>query len=173
MVPCWSAIHIGCVKVKVKEHCSLCSEGPILSFEPLWDIAVCGIIRTFLIIWNCLEHCSLWNCKNPSCHLKLFRSLQSVKLQEPFLIIWNWGSAAWEIKVWFLLFGCPASEQHANVFQGWICTDTCMCCYTQIEVADQTFFLTQSQYTDIGLTSPGADPITPDTWQGSHWRAHF
>ena len=35
------------------------------------------------------------------------------------------------------------------------------------EVADQTFFLTQSQYTDTGPTSPSTDPVTSDVWQGS------
>ena len=36
------------------------------------------------------------------------------------------------------------------------------------KVADQTFYLTQSQYTDTTPTSPSADPITPGAWQGSH-----
>ena len=45
--------------------------------------------------------------------------------------------------------------------------------YTEIEVADQTFCLTQSQFTDTGPTSPSADPITPGAWQGSHWSASF
>ena len=36
----------------------------------------------------------------------------------------------------------------------------------------QTFYLTQSQYTDTGPTSPSADPITPGAWQGSHWSAN-
>ena len=43
----------------------------------------------------------------------------------------------------------------------------------EIEVADQTSYLTQSQYTDTGPTSPSADPITPGAWQGSHWSAIF
>ena len=47
------------------------------------------------------------------------------------------------------------------------------CCHTEIEVADQTVHLIQSQYTDTGPTSPSTDPITPGTWQGSHWRANF
>ena len=51
----------------------------------------------------------------------------------------------------------------------WICT----CCHTEIEVADQTFYLTQSQYTDTGPTSPSADPVTPGDWQGSQWSANF
>ena len=49
----------------------------------------------------------------------------------------------------------------------------CTCCHTEIEVADQTFRLTQSQYTDTGPTSPSTDPITPGAWQGSYWSANF
>ena len=41
---------------------------------------------------------------------------------------------------------------------------------TGTEAADQTFYLTQSQYADTGSTSPNADPIMPGAWQGSHWR---
>ena len=47
------------------------------------------------------------------------------------------------------------------------------CCHTEIEVAKQTFHLTQSQYTDTGLTSPSDDSLTPGAWQGSHWSANF
>ena len=72
-----------------------------------------------------------------------------------------------------LLVGCLTSQQHASVSQGWICSDNFTCCHTEIEVADQTFHLTQSQYTDTGPTSPSADPITPGAWLGSHWSANF
>ena len=72
-----------------------------------------------------------------------------------------------------LLAGCLTSQQHASVSQGWICSDNFTCCHTEIEVADQTFYLTQSQYTDTGPTSPSADPITPGTWQDSPWSANF
>ena len=62
----------------------------------------------------------------------------------------------------FVLFvGCLSSQQHVSVSQGRICTDNFTCCHTEIEAADQTFHLTQSQYTDTGPTSPSADPITP------------
>ena len=71
-----------------------------------------------------------------------------------------------------LLVGCLTSQQHASVSQGRICSDNFTCCHTEIEVADQTFYLTQSQYTDTGPTSPSADPITPGAWQGSHWSAN-
>ena len=68
---------------------------------------------------------------------------------------------------------CLASQQHARVSQGRICTDNFSCCHTETEVADQTFYLTESQYTDTEPTSPSADPITPGTWPGSHWSANF
>ena len=72
-----------------------------------------------------------------------------------------------------LFVGCLTSQQHASVSQGRICTDNFTCCHTEIEVADPTFYLTQSQYNDTGRTSPSTDPITPGAWQGSHWSANF
>ena len=72
-----------------------------------------------------------------------------------------------------LLVGCLTSQQQASVSQGRICSDNFTCCHTEIEVADPTFYLTQSQYTDTGPTSPSADPITPGALQGSHWSANF
>ena len=72
-----------------------------------------------------------------------------------------------------LFVGCLTSQQQASVSQGRICSDNNFtCCHAEIEVADQTFYLTQSQYTDTGPTSPSADPITPGAWQGSHWSAN-
>ena len=61
----------------------------------------------------------------------------------------------------FLFVGCLMSQQHASISQGRICSDNFTCCHTEIEVADQTFYLTQSQYADTSPTSPSADPITP------------
>ena len=72
-----------------------------------------------------------------------------------------------------LLVGCLTSQQHDSVSQGRICSDSFTCCHTEIEVADQTFYLTQSQYADTGPISPSADLITPGIWQGSHWSANF
>ena len=77
------------------------------------------------------------------------------------------------LKIWGLLVGCLTFQQHASVCQGGICSDNFTCCHTEIEVADQTFYLTQSQYTDTRLSSPSADPITPGAWQGSYWSAKF
>ena len=45
-------------------------------------------------------------------------------------------------------------------------------CHTEIEVADPTFYLTHSQYTDSGPTSPSTNPIMPGSWQGSHWNTN-
>ena len=53
-----------------------------------------------------------------------------------------------------LFVGCLTSQQHARVSQGRICSGNFTCCHTEIEVADQTFHLTQSQYTDTRPTSP-------------------
>ena len=72
-----------------------------------------------------------------------------------------------------LFVGCLTSQQHTSVSQGRICSDHCTCYHTEIEVADPTFHLTQSQYTDTGPTSPSADAITPDAWQDSHWNPNF
>ena len=72
-----------------------------------------------------------------------------------------------------LFVGCLTSQQHASVSQGRICSDNFTCCHTETEVANQTFSLTQSQYTDTGPTSLSTDPATPGAWQGSHWSANF
>ena len=62
-----------------------------------------------------------------------------------------------------LFVGCLTSQQTCTCISG---TDPAQTIYTQIQVADETFHLTQSQYTDAGPTSPSADPITPGAWQG-------
>ena len=63
-----------------------------------------------------------------------------------------------------LLVGCLMCQQQASVSLGRICSDKFTCRHTEIEVADQSFYLTQSQYTDTRPTSPSADPITPGSW---------
>ena len=56
------------------------------------------------------------------------------------------------------MVGCLSSQQHGSVSLGRVCFT---CCHTEIEGVDQTFYLTQSQYTDTGPTSLSADRITP------------
>ena len=81
------------------------------------------------------------------------------------------GDSNW-CTVWVgCLLACLTSQQHASVFLGQICSGNCTCNHTEIEVADQTFQLTQSEYTDTGPTSHSTHPITPGTWQGSQWSA--
>ena len=58
-------------------------------------------------------------------------------------------------------------------WQGSHCSDNCTCCHTQIEVADQTFYLTHSQYTDSGPTSPSADRLVGLVVKASASRAEF
>ena len=72
-----------------------------------------------------------------------------------------------------MFVGCVTSQQHASVSHGPICSDNFTCCHTEIQVADQTFHLTKSQYTDTGPTGHSTDPITQGAWQGSHWSANF
>ena len=73
----------------------------------------------------------------------------------------------------FMLSVSLTPQQHASVSHKRICSDNCTCCHTEIEVEDQTCYLTQSQYTDTGPASPRADPISPGAWQGSHWSTDF
>ena len=72
-----------------------------------------------------------------------------------------------------LLVGCLKYQKHASASQGRICSDNFTCYHTEIEVADRTFHLIQSQYTDTGTTSPSTDPITPSAWQSSGWSTNF
>ena len=85
----------------------------------------------------------------------------------------NYNGSSWVKGDWRLLVGCLTSKQHESVSQERIRSDNFTCCHTEIEVADQTFHLTQSQYTDTGPTSPSTDLITPGAWQGSHWSANL
>ena len=48
-----------------------------------------------------------------------------------------------------------------------------LCHHDEIEVAVQTICSTQSQYTDTGPPSPGADLMTPAVWQCNRWSAKF
>ena len=72
-----------------------------------------------------------------------------------------------DMKLVGCLFNVPATCDRVYL------RDNFTCCHTEIEIADQTFHLTQSQNTDTGPTSPSTDPITPGAWQGSPWSAIF
>ena len=69
----------------------------------------------------------------------------------------------WEIVCWLL--ACLTSQQH--VPQARICSDNCTCSDTEIEVADHTFYLTQSQL----LTEGRPVPVLTLQWQAPAWAA--
>ena len=54
--------------------------------------------------------------------------------------------------------GCLISRLHTSVSQGRICSDSRSYCHTEMEVAGQLCYLTQSQYTDNRPTSPASVP---------------
>ena len=49
----------------------------------------------------------------------------------------------------------------------------CTYCHTEIQVSDQTFYLTKSQHVDIGLTRPSTGPLRPGARQCSDSCANF
>ena len=104
--------------------------------------------------------------KSPKWKFLLHRLALSRKTKGIRIPSWLNPLMASSLQIVCLLFGCLTSQQHASVSQGRIRSDNFTCCHTEIEVADPTFYLTQSQYTDTGPTSPSADPITPGAWQG-------
>ena len=53
-----------------------------------------------------------------------------------------------------LFVGCLTSHKHAGVSQARICSDNCTCCHTDIEVADQTVYLTQHSILTPGQPVP-------------------
>ena len=100
------------------------------------------------------------------CILPQLKSFQNILSLTRPLYSSSYGFVCW-------LVGCLTSQQHASVSQGRISSDNFTCCHTEIEVAYQTFHLTQSQYTDTRPTSPKTDPMMPGAWQGSLWSANF
>ena len=74
------------------------------------------------------------------------------------------GASFTELQFICLIVVCIASQQHASVSQGRICTDTFTSCHTEIEVADRIFYLTQSLYTDTRPTLYRQGPGGVATW---------
>ena len=133
------------------------------------EIVFCQILRMHPIVLQTRETnpepCLWWEKFGPLCHGD----------QGSSDVQWRLFSVRFGKIACLLFAGCLTSQLHVylSASQGRICPDNFTCCHTETEVADQTFHLTQSQYTDTGLTSPSADPITPGAWQGSHWSANF
>ena len=107
--------------------------------------------------WDTLASC--WDVKQASNQPTIVTSSDTVTSP-----LWPSGKAS-ASRAGMLFVWCLTSQQHACVSQGQICSDNCTCCHTEIEAAHQTFYLTQSQYTDTRPISPSADPIAPGAWQ--------
>ena len=73
------------------------------------------------------------------------------------------GRQGWGDAEGCLLVGWLRNVPCLEVSQGRACIDKCTCCHTEVKVADHTFYLTQSLYTDTGPISPSADPIALGT----------
>ena len=85
----------------------------------------------------------------------------------------SWGQAnigSWQNQLFVLTLArarevvavcCFTSQQHACVSQWQICLHNCASCHTETEVADQTFYVTHSQYSDTVLTSSSTDLHVP------------
>ena len=114
------------------------------------------------IIWNWKCNCKNFATPSLRCKLAPTRTL-------------GWANTA---RWWVLLFfcccfsvGCLTFQQHAGVPQGQISSGGCECCHPEIEVADQTCYVTQSQYTGTSPVTSSADLKASGAWQGNHWSA--
>ena len=72
-----------------------------------------------------------------------------------------------------LFVGCFTSQHTASVSQGRIYSDSSTCCHTEVDIADQIVYFTQSQYTDTGPDSPSVDRTMSYVWQSRHHNVHF
>ena len=76
------------------------------------------------------------------------------------------------LKTLCLLVACLTSPNHSGCISGMDLLNFTSC-HTERKVANQTFYLTPTQYTDTRLTCPNTNPITPGVWQSSHWSTSF
>ena len=188
-------------KISCTSSRGFCPDSPsarlrLLSLLYRWR---CGIPPSSCWLWwftgPCLSASSSWRCSlctrtiSPGCTLRCgWPGQSSPSTSSSSLWSWTCSGLRWDREEtqtkmdidWqrerereLLFVGCLMYQQHASASQGRIYSDNFTCCHTEMEAADQTFYLTQSQYTDTGVTSPIADPITPGAWQGSHWCANF
>ena len=65
------------------------------------------------------------------------------------------------------------SQQHTSIHQRHIRLDSCTCCHTEIETANQTCYLSQSQDTDTPSTSPRANSVTSVPGRVTHYSTDF
>ena len=115
-----------------------------------------------LVLCGCmyLQGCKLsglcWNLRTVHIHFGHFEQFGSMVPPADFFAgVILYGLSPWVCRV--VAVGCLMSQQHASISQEQICSDSCICYHTETEVADQTFCLTWSQYTDTRPARPSAD----------------
>ena len=160
-------------------HCCLWTH---LKPTGIMDSAVYSCKETEQRVHHILQDCSLWQQQRPvtaagwDTHQQAVGNGGRPALHHPVSV------TGWDSKFdvlleslcgLVLLVACLTSQQHVSVSEERICSDNFTCCHSEIEATDQSFYLTQAEYTDTGPTSPSADPIMPGAWQGSHWSANF
>ena len=112
-----------------------------------WTPTVLSVLYAcvlYFCICTCSAHLSRFHMERRSTNTLIIIIIYDVQDDELYLHNKAWSgqcSNSW-------LVGCLTSQQQASVSQGRICSDNFTCCHTEIEDADQTFYLTQSQYTD-------------------------
>ena len=152
---------------------------PPLLVIGVWWPPQCPWTRKVRLVCKCAQDVALQSNIQSGLYQQDWVSWDTFPTKRDPVPVWRWWFGSYFVLCWndctlvCLLVACLTSQQQASVSQGRICSDKFTCCHTEIEAADQTFYLTQSQYTDTGPTSPSADPITPGAFQGSHWSAKF
>ena len=118
----------------------------------------------------------------PRRDLSHLRSVKSCLTQHPNVVVGGGGGAGAGGSggggcLLACLLACLTSQQHASVPQGQICSDSCTCCHTDIEVADHIFHITRTQYNDTRPTNINAEPVNarylagklPEFQFSGHW----
>ena len=147
-----------------------------------WLVACHGNRRMYLIVGWLLNVTATGECI--SLLVSCLMSRQQANVSHCWLVACHgnrqmYPRVGWLLKVTAtgerisLLVGCLKSQQQASVSQVRACSDSCTCSHTETEVAGQTLYLAQSQYTDTEQASPSTEPKTPGAWQGSHRTTNF
>ena len=119
------------------------------------DISLWFVPGNCFLVTRTIHGFTHWNLS-----LVRFWELFSCQTNNSRFTRWNSGAASSD-------GGCLTSQQHTSVSQGRMYSDKYTCCHAEIEVADQTFYLTQPHYTDSCPLSPCTDPVKSGAWLGN------
>ena len=149
MVHCYSSWLVGCLTLHVLYHtiphelcrCQVKDVHSLQSFTSTWFEESDSVLFILWLQWQILLT-STFSKEN-----------SAISLEEWVLVFEVFTSATGKLRV-----KVPAT---CWCIWGWICSEKCTCCHTRIEVADQTCYHTQSQYTDTVSNGTSTDPIMP------------